>query len=109
MAQKSVYVKATAYTSYCDTGCIGVTATGHDVSNTVYYQGVHIIAVDPKVIPLGSKVKVYFKDRDPVIAYAIDTGGDIKGNRIDFLISTNNTDVAFDFGTQDNVRVDILD
>lgn len=30
---------ATAYISFCDTGCIGTTKTGYDVSNTIYYRG----------------------------------------------------------------------
>lgn len=105
---RTVTVTATAYTSYCNTGCIGITATGVNVKNSVTYNGARIIAVDPSVIPLHSKVKVYPNDRPPFIAYAKDTGGDIKGNRIDFLISVNNTNVAGNFGRQHGVKVEIL-
>jgi 3D (Asp-Asp-Asp) domain-containing protein len=106
--KRTVYVTATAYTSFCDTGCIGKTATGVDVSNKTTYEGVKIIAVDPSIIPLHSLVKVYPKDREPFYAYAKDTGGDIQGHRIDFLISVSNTGKAYDFGKQQNVKVEIL-
>lgn len=72
------------------------------------YKGLRIIAVDPNVIPLYSIVKVYPKDRQPFYAYAMDTGGAIKGHKIDFLISVNNTDEAYNFGVQKNVKIEIL-
>lgn len=104
---KTIYVTATAYTSSCR-GCLGITKTGHSVRSTIKYKGHFIIAVDPRIIPLNSLVKVYPKDREPFIAYAIDTGGLIKGHKIDFLISTNNSNVAFDFGIQEDVKVEIV-
>src|SRR5690606_27013412 len=107
-AKRTVYVTATAYTSYCDTGCIGMTATGVDVSNGVTYKGARIIAVDPSVIPLGSYVKVHPKDRPAFFAYAQDTGGAIKGNKIDYLISTNDKNAARAFGRQHEVKVEII-
>ncbi len=42
-----------------------------------------VIAVDPKVIPLGSKVFIRYPDGHGEYAVAEDTGGAIKGNRID--------------------------
>jgi len=42
-----------------------------------------VIAVDPKVIPLGSKVFIQYPDGHGEYAVAEDTGGAIKGNRID--------------------------
>lgn len=80
-SQKSLdtfYVKSTAYTAHCS-GCSGVTATG---MNLLKNPGTKVIAVDPSVIPLGSKVWV------EGYGYAIagDTGGAIKGNRIDVFI-----------------------
>jgi 3D (Asp-Asp-Asp) domain-containing protein len=104
---RSVNVVATAYTSYCSTGCVGITATGVNVQNSITYNGQAIIAVDPSIIPLHSIVKVHPNDRPAFLATAMDTGGDIKGHRIDYLISVNNTSKAFDFGKQ-TVRVDIL-
>ncbi|MEN6413301.1 MAG: 3D domain-containing protein [Veillonellales bacterium] len=64
-----------------------------------------IIAVDPNVIPLGSKVRIEFADGHSVEATAEDTGGAIKGNRID--IALNSVPEAYQFGIQ-NVKVYIV-
>ncbi|EIW20578.1 MULTISPECIES: 3D domain-containing protein [Pelosinus] len=42
-----------------------------------------VIAVDPKVIPLGSRVMIKYPDGTKEYAVAEDTGGAIKGHRID--------------------------
>lgn len=42
-----------------------------------------IIAVDPRIIPLGSRVYIQYPDGRGEYAVAEDTGGAIKGNRID--------------------------
>jgi 3D (Asp-Asp-Asp) domain-containing protein len=42
-----------------------------------------VIAVDPRVIPLGSRVLIKYPDGSTQYAVAEDTGGAIKGNRID--------------------------
>ena len=82
-------VEATFYTAMCDTGCTGTTATGLNVKDTIYTdEGNRIIAVDPSVIPLGSKVKIIFEDGTTFTASAEDTGGDIKGQRIDVLVES---------------------
>lgn len=61
------------------------THTGHRTATGIYpYQGV--AAVDPRVIPLGTKIYV----ENYGIAVAADTGGDIKGNRIDVFFDTYN-------------------
>lgn len=97
-------MEATGYTAYCSTGCIGVTATGVDVSSTIYHKGKRVIAVDPNVIPLHSVVRVS-TGGGSYQAIAVDTGGDIKGNRIDILYS--NKEAARNFGRRD-VEVTIL-
>src|SRR5699024_9646567 len=74
--------EATYYSAFCSTGCTGVTATGVDVSSSNYVRGKRVIAVDPNVIPLGSTVRVSTPN-ESFEALALDTGGDIKGNRID--------------------------
>ena len=79
---------ATFYTAFCPTGCTGITATGVDVSNTIYHEGKRIIAVDPNVIPLGTHVKVTLENGDSFEATAQDTGGDVKGGRIDILVES---------------------
>jgi N-acetylmuramoyl-L-alanine amidase len=75
---KEMFVTATAYTAYC-TGCSGTTAYGIDLRSNPNQK---VIAVDPKVIPLGTKVWVEGYGE----AIAGDTGGAIKGNKIDVFI-----------------------
>ena len=79
---KAISAKVTAYTPY-DAGCTGITATGTKA-------GYGTVAVDPRVIPLGSKV--YIPGYGTAIA--ADTGGAIKGNKIDLCYNSN----ANDFG-----------
>lgn len=59
----------------------GFTGTALGTPLTPYYS----IAVDPRVIPLGSKVVI-----DGHVYLACDTGGAIKGNRIDMCVQTHN-------------------
>lgn len=87
---------ATAYGPDC-AGCSGVSATGMDLSD-----GPKVIAVDPSVIPLGSKVWVEGYGE----AIAGDTGGDIQGNRIDVLYPTESE--ASKWGRK-SVEVKVLD
>ena len=65
-----------------------------------------VIAVDPKLIPLGSRVYIKFPDGKGMYAVAEDTGGAIKGNRIDIAFADRNA--AKDFGIQ-NVQVYVLE
>ncbi|MFQ3543517.1 3D domain-containing protein [Halobacillus rhizosphaerae] len=81
---RTLNVFATHYIALCDSGCSGITATGVDVRNTMYYNGMRIIAVDPSVIPLYSLVKVQTPN-GTFNAIALDTGGAIIGNHIDIL------------------------
>lgn len=85
--RKTIDIEFTYYTAFCDTGCIGVTASGYDVSNTIYYEGMRIVATDPSVIPMYSILEFEFNG-DIIKAIALDTGGSIKGNRIDMLVSS---------------------
>ncbi|MCX7781472.1 MAG: 3D domain-containing protein [Negativicutes bacterium] len=64
-----------------------------------------VIAVDPKVIPLGSRVFIQYPDGHGEYAIAEDTGGAIKGNRID--IAKWSVEEAKDFGMQ-RVKVFIV-
>jgi 3D (Asp-Asp-Asp) domain-containing protein len=66
----------------------GKTATGIQLAAQPTGQpGPYIVAVDPNVIPLGSKLKIWPNPfGDPNIVFsAQDTGGAITGSRIDFL------------------------
>lgn len=71
-------VTATAYTANCE-GCTGITHTNLDLNKN---PDAKVIAVDPNVIPLGSIVYV----EGYGYAKAEDTGGAIKGNKIDVFI-----------------------
>ncbi|MGM0750833.1 MAG: 3D domain-containing protein [Bacillota bacterium] len=95
---KEVNVTATAYTAYCE-GCIGITKTGVDL---IENPDARVIAVDPSVIPLGSKVYV----EGYGYARAEDTGGAIKGNRIDIYMEKEKD--ALKYGVQD-VKVKIIE
>ncbi|MCM3177669.1 LysM peptidoglycan-binding and 3D domain-containing protein [Cytobacillus horneckiae] len=95
---KELTMEATAYTATCE-GCSGVTATG---INLLENPDMKVISVDPNVIPLGSKVYVEGYGE----AIAGDTGGAIKGNKIDVFIP--NKDDAINFGRQ-TLKVTILD
>ncbi|SMC51996.1 3D domain-containing protein [Sporomusa malonica] len=64
-----------------------------------------IIAVDPNIIPLGSRVYVEYPDGTGQYAVAEDTGGAIKGNRIDVALSS--VGQAYDFGIK-NAKVYVL-
>ncbi|MFC4713360.1 3D domain-containing protein [Planococcus dechangensis] len=94
---KELTVSATAYTAYCK-GCSGITRTGINLKKN---PGLKVIAVDPKVIPLGSKVWVEGYGN----AIAGDTGGAIKGNKIDVFIPTQSQ--ALKWGRK-NVKIKIL-
>ena len=75
------YVTATAYTVDCD-GCSGKTAVGIDLHKNPNQK---VIAVDPSLIPLGTKVYV----EGYGYAVAGDTGGAINGNKIDVYVPTS--------------------
>lgn len=97
---KILQVKATAYAPGAhDNGKWG----NKTHLGTIVKPGV--IAVDPKVIPLGSKVEVELPDGRKILTTAEDTGGAIKGNRIDIAMAT--VAEAKDFGIQ-NVKVRVL-
>jgi 3D (Asp-Asp-Asp) domain-containing protein len=97
--------EVTAYVALCDTGCIGITKTGIDVRNTTTHEGKRVIAVDPSVIPLDTTVDIRFADGTTFEATAQDTGGAIRGHRLDLLVSTE--DEAWQFGRQ-TVEVRII-
>jgi 3D (Asp-Asp-Asp) domain-containing protein/phage tail protein X len=96
--------KLTAYTSgFESTGknpsdpYYGITSSGAPVQDGV------TVAVDPKVIPIGSRVYI------EGIGYRIaqDVGSAIKGNHIDVYIS--NLKTAKTFGVQYGKRVELID
>ncbi|WP_433943637.1 3D domain-containing protein [Paenibacillus sp. SN-8-1] len=89
---------ATAYTARCSDGCTGITASGVDVRRTVKHEGRTVVAVDPRVIKLGTKLTVKLADGTRIKAIAEDTGGAIKRKKIDVLVASNKE--ARKFGRQ---------
>lgn len=86
LARSALLMIATAYTADC-AGCGGMTRYGR--------AGRGIVAVDPRVIPMGTRLFI------PGYGFAIagDTGGDIRGNRID--LGFNSDREAMLFGRRD--------
>lgn len=67
----------------------GITATG-----TTAAEG-RTIAVDPRVIPYGSAVTLYFADGTSHTYTAEDCGGAIKGNRLDIYFDDHQAALQF--------------
>lgn len=80
-------------TAYSCEGYTGITATG-----TVARVGA--VAVDPRYIPLGTKMYIVSNDGKYVYGYCVaeDTGGSIKGYKIDLYFDT--VDECWDFGVR---------
>ncbi|WP_143759446.1 3D domain-containing protein [Sporosarcina newyorkensis] len=95
---KELTVTATAYTAYCE-GCSGTTYTGQNLRSNPDQK---VIAVDPEVVPIGSKVWVEKYGE----AIAGDIGGAIKGNKIDVFIPSYER--AMEWGVK-QVKIRILD
>ena len=81
--KKMLVMEATAYTPF-DDGQSGLTASGIPARRGV-------VSVDPRVIPLGTRV--YVMGYGP--ALAADTGGAIKGARIDLCFEDYNEAIRF--------------
>lgn len=79
--KKALKMRASAYSPQCDGG--GRTATGKKPKYGY-------VAVDPKVIPLGTKLYIKTANGSWVYGYAVaeDTGGAIKGDRIDLFMNS---------------------
>ena len=78
---KCISVVATAYCNTSDGGQVTVTGSK---------TGFGIVAVDPRVIPLGTKLYITSADGSYVYGYCVagDTGGAIKGNRVDLFLGS---------------------
>lgn len=94
---KTLTVEASAFTAHCK-GCSGKTAYGIDLRKN---PNIKLIAVDPDVIPLGTKVWV----EGYGIAIAGDTGGAIKGGKVDLFMKTKKQ--AYNWGRK-KVEIKIL-
>ena len=96
-AGRTITMEATAYTDDANSQgkWVGQTASGMKPQYGV-------VAVDPKVIPLGTKLYIEGYGN----AVAGDTGGAIKGNRIDLFFNTKSE--VSNFGRR-SIKVTILD
>ena len=92
---KQLLVEATAYTNNPEdtvtyNGRV-LTRSGYDVTDTILFEGMRIIAVDPAIIPLGTRVYV----EGIGMAIALDTGSAIKGQKIDIMMDEKEEAVTF--------------
>lgn len=71
------------YPHICNNGDSTYTATGE---TPIPYQ---TVAVDPSIIPLGTSLKIERSDGSVYYVKANDTGGAIKGNKIDIVCPTH--------------------
>lgn len=94
---KEMYVSSTAYTASCS-GCSGKTVTGVNLKAN---PNAKVIAVDPDVIPLGTKVYV----EGYGYAVAADTGSAINGHKIDVFFPDSAS--AYKWGNK-KVKIKIL-
>ena len=101
-AKRVITCEATAYTSAADEcgKSDGITASG------MMFE-VGVVAVDRRQIPLGTKLYIESLDGKYVYGYCIaaDTGGAIKGNKVDLAMNTKSE--CFQFGRRP-VRVYIF-
>ena len=90
---KKLTVTATAYDKSLEEN------GGHSKTAMGLTPGFGIVAVDPKVIPLGTKLYIESPDGGKSWTYgyciAGDTGGAIKGNRVDLCFNTNSECIKF--------------
>ena len=93
-------------------GCSGVTASGYNVKNTIYYQdstygSLRIVAADKKV-PLGSVLRLTYHDQ-VIHAIVLDRGGAIgfsKNFILDLLCESEKT--SYELGIMKGTKVEVL-
>lgn len=103
----------TGYGPDCD-GCIGITSSGYDVRNTIYYNDktynkVRVLAAD-KSLPFGTIIKVSnLENYNDFIGIVLDRGSAISFDgfsQIDLLFESEN--YSYNFGRHQNVIFEIL-
>ena len=95
-------------------GCIGITSSGYDVRNTIYYNdktynNVRVLAAD-KSLPFGTIIKVSnLKDYNDFIGIVLDRGSAISFDgfsQIDLFFESE--DYSYNFGRKENFIFEIL-
>lgn len=104
-ASENLKITGFTLTAYCPNACCngkwaGKTSSGKDME---YYKknNINIIAVDPKIIPLGTKIRYNNKEY-----LAADVGTLIKGKKIDVLVPNHKSTIKF--GKRYNQTITIL-
>ena len=93
-----VFLGEYTLTAYCACSrCCGVWANGYTATGTLATEG-RTIAVDPKVIPYGSRVLLIWPDGTQHSYIAEDCGGGVNGNHIDVFFYSHQA--ARQFGVQ---------
>ena len=95
---KLVYAGSFYLTMYAATveqcgNTLGITASGKKVTED---PTCWTVAVDPKIIPLGTKLKIDLEGYEDVVFEASDTGGDIKNYWIDVFTESEPLSKSFD-------------
>lgn len=95
---EDIYLGDYTLTAYCACAkCCGKWANGYTATGTLATEG-RTIAVDPDVVPYGSKVLLIWPDGTQHEYIAEDCGSAINGNRIDVFIADH--EAARVFGVQ---------
>lgn len=86
----------TYYSAYDGTQ-VGITRMGTNMANgnITTKDGYRIVAVDPNVIPLGTVMRITTGRGETFLGKADDTGGVIKGNKIDIAVSSPSEALSF--------------
>lgn len=88
--KKAVYMTATAYDATYESTGKRPGDKGYGITRSGTHVRPGVVAVDPGVIPLGTKLFVKSLDASPDYGFASaeDTGGAIKGNKIDLYFES---------------------
>ena len=94
-----VFLGEFTLTAYCPGRCCcGKWASGYTATGTLATEG-RTIAVDPKVIPYGTRVLLIWPDGTQREYIAEDCGGGVNGNRIDVFFGDHQAARVFGGGT----------
>lgn len=99
------YMGTFRLTAYCGCRVCNGRWTGHPTALGTDYQEGRTIAVDRRVIPLGSTVEINLPGRGWTRFRAEDTGSAIKGNRIDVYVSEHGRCYTPLYNTHAEVRI----
>ena len=107
LKSKDSYIKWEEFevTSYTSNECGTITYTGFELDKN-YSKYLNVCAVDPSIIKMGSIVLIKFENGEIKPYIALDTGGAIKGKRVDLYFTDLNE--AINFGRQ-QLEVSILE